>query len=78
MLNAPQSRAARALLDWTQADLAARSNLSVVTIRDFEKGRRIPGPNNLLGIRYAFEREGIVFFNDGAPGARLMPRSEAA
>jgi hypothetical protein len=50
----------------------------VVTIRDFEKGRRIPGPNNLLGIRYAFEREGIVFFNDGAPGARLMPRSEAA
>ena len=78
MLNAPQSRAARALLDWTQADLAARSNLSVVTIRDFEKGRRIPGPNNLLGIRHAFEREGIVFFNDGSPGARLMLRPEAA
>ncbi|WP_349253709.1 helix-turn-helix transcriptional regulator [Bradyrhizobium sp. CB82] len=32
-----QSRAARGLLDWSQAELAARSNLSQSTIRDFEK-----------------------------------------
>src|SRR5689334_22637804 len=32
-----QSRAARGLLDWSQAELAARSNLSESTIRDFEK-----------------------------------------
>ena len=42
-----QSRAARGLLDWSQAELAARSNLSESTIRDFEKGRRIPSINNL-------------------------------
>ena len=71
MINPSQSRAARALLDWTQADLAARSNLSSVTIRDFERGRRTPGPNNLLAIKVALESAGIELLDGDAPGVRL-------
>jgi transcriptional regulator with XRE-family HTH domain len=71
-----QSRAARGLVDWSQSDLAARSNLSESTIRDFEKGRRTPGPNNLAAIRAALESAGIIFLGDGqsidgGPGVRL-------
>ncbi|OWK20757.1 hypothetical protein AJ88_26300 [Mesorhizobium amorphae CCBAU 01583] len=33
-----QSRAARGLLDWSQQELAGRSNLSESTIRDLRRG----------------------------------------
>ncbi|WP_224701990.1 helix-turn-helix domain-containing protein [Devosia aquimaris] len=70
-----QSRAARGLLDWSQSKLAAMSNLSESTIRDFEKGRRLPGPNNLAAIRAALEAAGVQFLGDGdtaaGPGVAL-------
>jgi transcriptional regulator with XRE-family HTH domain len=67
-----QSRAARGLLDWSQTQLAARSNLGQSTIRDFEKGRRVPTVNNLAAIRRAFEGEGVEFTDgDEGPGVRL-------
>lgn len=58
-----QSRAARGLKNWSQTKLAAVSNLSESTIRDFEKGRRIPSINNLAAIRTALETAGIEFIN---------------
>ena len=67
-----QSRAARGLLDWSQAELAARSNLSESTIRDFEKGRRVPSINNLAAIRRALEAAGVEFIDGDQPGVRLM------
>lgn len=60
-----QSRAARGLLDWSQAKLAEHSNLSESTVRDFEKNRRIPGPNNLAAIRAALEVSGVQFLSQG-------------
>ncbi|CAN7442448.1 helix-turn-helix domain-containing protein [Mesorhizobium sp. LjNodule214] len=68
-----QSRAARGLLDWSQQKLADRSNLSQSTIRDFEKGRRVPSVNNLAAIRSALEVAGVEFIpeNGGGAGARL-------
>ncbi|MDA9406444.1 MULTISPECIES: helix-turn-helix domain-containing protein [unclassified Bradyrhizobium] len=66
-----QSRAARGLLDWSQAELAARSNLSESTIRDFEKGRRIPSINNLAAVRRALEAAGVEFIDGDHPGVRL-------
>jgi transcriptional regulator with XRE-family HTH domain len=66
-----QSRAARGLLDWSQAELAARSNLSESTIRDFEKGRRIPSINNLAAVRRALEAAGVEFIDGDEPGVRL-------
>ena len=74
-LTPAQSRAARGLLDWSQTELASRSNLSESTIRDFEKGRRVPSPNNLAAVERAFEVEGVEFLNDDAPGVRLRPRA---
>lgn len=73
MLSPAQSRAARGLLDWSQSDLARHSNLSESTIRDFEKGRRIPSANNLLGIATAFEKAGVILVaeNGEGPGVRL-------
>lgn len=76
MITREQSRAARGLLDWSQMQLAQMSNLGESTIRDFEKGRRVPVPNNLAAIRSSFEAAGVIFLEEGAvaeggPGVRL-------
>ena len=59
MITPAQCRAARALLDWSQQDLAKAAHLGLSTIRDFEKGRRVPTHNNLRGIKLALEEEGV-------------------
>ncbi|MGA0532700.1 helix-turn-helix domain-containing protein [Hansschlegelia sp. KR7-227] len=61
IISMEQCRAARALLDWTQEELANAANLSLSTVRDFEKGRRTPIPNNMLMLKQVFEDEGLVF-----------------
>jgi len=68
-----QCRAARALLNWAQADLAKDAQVASKTISDFEKGARIPRPENLEAIKVAFEAAGIEFIpeNGGGPGVRL-------
>ncbi len=64
-ITAEQSRAARGLKNWSQTKLASLSNLSESTIRDFEKDRRVPSPNNLAAIRNAFEQAGVILLADG-------------
>jgi ribosome-binding protein aMBF1 (putative translation factor) len=59
MVSPEQSRAARGWLDWSQEELAKRANVSLSTVRDFEKGRRTPIGNNLDAMRRAFEAEGV-------------------
>lgn len=66
MLTALQSRVGRAVVDWSLDRLAAASNLSQSTIRDFERGRRMPTANNLAAIRRALEAAGVEFVPDGA------------
>ena len=77
MLTPAQSRAGRALLDWSQDRLAEASHLGLSTIRDFEKGRRVPSHNNLVAIVRAFENAGVELIpeNGGGAGARLRDRS---
>jgi len=61
LLSPEQSRAARGWLDWTQEQLAQEAAVALSTVRDFEKGRRMPMRNNLLAIRRALEQGGIRF-----------------
>jgi predicted transcriptional regulator len=60
-----QCRAARALLGWTQDDLAAKAEVSGPTIRIFEgeKGRTRPSTVSLL--RRALEEAGVHFTERG-------------
>ena len=80
MMTPAQSRAARALLEWSQEELAKAAHLGLSTIRDFEKGRRIPSHNNLLGMRTALEAAGVLFIpeNGAGAGVRLAKRADGA
>lgn len=71
-----QCRAARGLLDWTQAALAEATGLSVVTVRAFEKGGEMRESNKTL-LMLAFERAGVEFIpeNGGGAGVRMRDRS---
>jgi len=68
-----QCRAARGWLEWSQDDLAAAANVSLSTVRDFEKGRRIPIANNLAAMKAALEAKGIEFVeNDETSGLNVL------
>jgi transcriptional regulator with XRE-family HTH domain len=56
-----QCRAGRGWLDWSQAELASEAHVSLSTVRDFEKGRRVPIANNREAIRAALEKAGVGF-----------------
>ena len=56
-----QCRAARGWLGWSQEDLAKAAHVSLSTVRDYEKTRRVPIENNLAAIRLALENFGIEF-----------------
>jgi transcriptional regulator with XRE-family HTH domain len=78
MLIAAQIRAARALLDWSQRQLAEKSKLSVPTIKRMEgaMGPERSTEANVDAVRRALEGAGIVFLDarqnkDGGPGVRL-------
>lgn len=73
-LTPEQSAAGRALLGWSQRDLAEQAHLSESTVRSFEKGRGAQTFNNVLALRVAMEQAGVFFIEcDGlmGPGARL-------
>ncbi len=78
MLAPEQSRAARAWLGWSQDDLAKRAHVALSTVRDFEKGRRVPIKNNLDAIRLSLEMVGVtlVFRGDVALGIQVVLTGE--
>lgn len=75
MISPAQCRAARALLGWSQTQLAEHIKLSKVSISAFEKGGDTRESNRRL-IREALEAAGVIFLADGdttsgGPGVRL-------
>jgi transcriptional regulator with XRE-family HTH domain len=73
-----QVKAARALLDWSQADLAKASGVSEPTIwrleaADGELGGRA---DTVEKICRALERAGVEFTNGKRPGVRLSPHAQ--
>lgn len=76
-LSSEQCRAARALLGWTQEQLADASRVSRSTIASFERNERQPTEANVAMLRLAFERAGleIIDENGGGEGLRFkVPR----
>lgn len=70
----PQIRAARALLNWSQEQLAEKAGVSLSTVRDYEKERRGGEIGGLKAICRALENDGVVFVpseNNLGPGVRL-------
>ena len=69
-------RAARGLLDWTQAELAERAGVSRSTVREFEASLHHAHRATAAQIRAALEQAGVAFVEvDGVgPGVCLDGR----
>ena len=87
LITPSQIRAARALLNWSQEQLAKAAGLGLSTIRDYERERRsgreeeADRPGQIVGglgaIRHTLENEGIRFLpseGDYGPGVRVIAK----
>ncbi len=80
MIEAAQVRAARALIGWSQAELANASGLSLSIVERFESGASENIPSETADkIRAALESAGIAFIpaNGGGAGVRLRKGRES-
>ena len=76
-----QLKAARALAEIDQVQLAAAVGVNVNTIRNMEAsgGRAIAGRSQTVqAVQRALEAAGVEFLNHGRPGVRLAKRDDAA
>jgi len=76
MIDAKQIRAARALLEWSQPELAQHSGLSLTTIRRMEDSSIGPSRSsagNVTTLQRTLEAAGIIFIpeNGGGSGVRV-------
>jgi len=77
MISPAQIRAARALLGWKQTDLASASGVSVISIKNIERGKTDARSSTVAKIERAVGDAGVMFLDagvnrDGGPGVRLM------
>ncbi|WP_366928985.1 helix-turn-helix transcriptional regulator [Mesorhizobium sp.] len=71
-----QCRAARALVSWTQQQLADAAKVGVATLQNFETGVSTPRNATLEVLERALRDAGVVFLDkgevvDGGEGVRL-------
>lgn len=65
MITNAQIRAARALLDWKQTDLAKAAKVSEMSVKNLEKGDKDPRVSTVKAVQAAFESAGIEFIEGG-------------
>lgn len=77
-ITASQCRAGRALLNWSQEDLADAAAVGSAVVAAFEDGREQPQAEGLKALVEALQRGGVSFIDDnqtsaaGGPGVRLL------
>jgi transcriptional regulator with XRE-family HTH domain len=71
-----QCRAARALIDMTQAELAGAAVVPTSLIADYETGANTPRQADLEAIQAALERAGVELIDGDRPGVRLGKRGK--
>ncbi|RAI54545.1 helix-turn-helix domain-containing protein [Roseicella frigidaeris] len=64
-LTPAQGRAGRALLGWSQRELAARAGVAEATVTQFERGTRSPSRAVAWAMRSALEAGGVEFIAAG-------------
>lgn len=67
-ITSEQSRAARALLNWQQLDLADAAGVGEATVTRFERGSHNTTAQTVAKIRKALEKAGILFLHPDANG----------
>ncbi len=70
-----QIRAGRALLDWSQDELAKAAEVALTSVRDLESQKRAADSGTAAAVRRTLENEGIEFLHGTAqngPGVRLV------
>ncbi len=78
IVTSAQIRAARAILDLSQAGLAELAGVSSMTVKRAEgSGKPYPAEKAIRSIRAALEAAGVVFIpeNGGGVGVRLGTRN---
>jgi predicted transcriptional regulator len=76
MITPAQIRAARALIGWKQSDLAKKSGVSEISVKNIERGATDARSSTLAALQSAFSKAGVVFLDpgdtrDGGHGVRL-------
>ncbi len=74
LLTREQARAARAMLEWTVREAAARARVGQNTVNRFEMGAGARAPTR-QALRLAYEAAGCTFLpaNRNGPGVRVKP-----
>jgi hypothetical protein len=74
VISIAQLRAARGLLGWSTARLAAAADLPLRSLERYETEDGIEIPEEELdAMRRVFEAAGVEFLNGGQPGVRMKP-----
>lgn len=74
MISARQIRAARAILGWSQQNLADKAILSLNAVKRLEAGQGDPRMSTVLAVKAALEGGGVEFLpaaGDKGEGVRL-------
>lgn len=64
MFSPDQLRAARALLNWSQDDLAKEANVAVMMIKNFERSLSDPRISSMNKLKATLERAGVGFIDE--------------
>jgi len=71
-----QCRAARALIEWTQPQLAAAAGLGLSTVVDFEKARRAVSGDAVRSMERALHAAGVIFVDENGEGAGVRLKKQ--